>query len=165
MFRRLKLVCQSQKLLLLRYLLRHMLMEGAAMRGADQLVREPFGVASTLRLRHKRLLCYLSQSATGGRGGLALAWVFATKAAKRAADGVRITLRSAGRLWLALVLAARFTLPPSKRSQAGTPRISVITLEGTPLTILGPKKKKKNWVALKNKFQIPPLHHRHPKNK
>lgn len=138
MFRRLKPVCQFQKLLLLRYLPRHILMEGAAVRGADQLVGEPFGVASTPRLRHKRLLCYLSQSATGGRGDLALAWVFATKAAKRAADGVRITLRSTGHLWLALVLAACYT-----RRQAGTPRKSVITRKGTPSTILRPPQKKK----------------------
>lgn len=130
----LKLFCLFGKLLLLQYLL-----QGAAVRGAHQLVGEPFGVP---RLRHKCLLCYLPQSALGGGGELALAWVFATKAAKRAADGVRITLRSTGHLWLALVLAAGFTPPPSKRRQAGTPRISVITREGTPSTILGPKKKK-----------------------
>lgn len=151
MFRRLKLVCQFQKLLLLRYLLRHILMEGASVRGADQLVGEPFGVALTPRLRHKRLLCYLSQLATGGK--LAVAWVFATKAAKRAADGVRITLRSTGRLWLALVLAAGFTLPPSKRRQAGTPWISVITRKGTPLTILGPPPQKKIGLHSKTNFK------------
>lgn len=106
------------------------------------------------KLRHKRLLCHFLTISHGGVGGTGSRRSVCHEGGKKSR-------------WWRSNNTEKYGTPLTSTCFGsplpGTPRKSVITCKGTLLTILGPPPPSKNWVTLKNKFQIPPLHHRHPK--